>query len=307
MSQALAEHAAQTIQAGSKSFAAASRLFEADTRRSAILLYAWCRHCDDVIDGQLLGMGRQCAPQASARERLAELELSTRRAFAGEPMADPAFAAFQEVALKHQIPQRHAMEHLRGFAMDVEGRTYQRIEDTLEYCYHVAGVVGVMMAIIMGAREPVTLDRASDLGIAFQLTNIARDIVEDAAIGRCYLPAEWLAEMSIEPADLAAERHRPALAIIARRLIDLAEPYYDSAMDGLPALPWRSAWAVATARSVYREIGMKVIRRGDQAWDSRAFTSRADKLRLAVQGCWQALATRRREPRARPALYRRPH
>jgi 15-cis-phytoene synthase len=163
------------------------------------------------------------------------------------------------------------------------------------------------MAIIMGAREPVTLDRASDLGIAFQLTNIARDIVEDAAIGRCYLPAEWLAEMSIEPADLAAERHRPALAIIARRLIDLAEPYYDSAMDGLPALPWRSAWAVATARSVYREIGMKVIRRGDQAWDSRAFTSRADKLRLAVQGGWQALATRRREPRARPALYRRPH
>lgn len=307
MSQALAEHATQTIRAGSKSFAAASRLFEPDTRRSAVLLYAWCRHCDDVIDGQLLGMDQRSDIQRPASELLAELESSTHRAFAGEPVSEPAFAAFQEVALKHRIPQRYALDHLRGFAMDVEGHQYRRIEDTLEYCYHVAGVVGVMMAIIMGARDSAALDRACDLGIAFQLTNIARDIVEDAALGRCYLPSEWLEEFDIAPANLAAAHHRDALAVLARRLVDLAEPYYASALDGLPALPFRSAWAVATAHGVYREIGIKVVERGARAWDSRTFTTRADKLRLAARGTWEVLAARRRQPKPRPALYQRPH
>lgn len=306
MSQALADHATQTIRAGSKSFAAASRLFEPDTRRSAVLLYAWCRHCDDVIDGQLLGVGRSPAIQTPASERLAELVAATQSAFAGEPATDPAFAAFQEVALKHRIPQRYALDHLRGFAMDVEDREYRGIEDTLDYCYHVAGVVGVMMAIIMGARDAATLDRACDLGIAFQLNNIARDIVEDAAIGRCYLPSQWLDEFAIAPSELAAERHRASLAILARRLIELAEPYYSSALDGLPALPFRSAWAVATAHGVYRQIGVRVVERGADAWNSRTFTSRADKLRLAAQGYWVVLTARRRTARPRPALYQRP-
>ncbi|MEH6389573.1 MAG: phytoene/squalene synthase family protein [Pseudomonas profundi] len=305
MMDALADHATRTIRAGSKSFSAASRLFEPDTRRSAVLLYAWCRHCDDVIDGQLLGM-EQAGAASTAQERLAELEDATRRAYCGEQMNDPAFAAFQAVAIKHAIPQRHALDHLRGFAMDVEERRYLRIEDTLEYCYHVAGVVGVMMAIIMGARDEPTLDRASDLGIAFQLTNIARDIIEDAAIGRCYLPADWLEEFRISPHELGQRRHRPAVAVMAKRLVEMAEPYYVSALQGLPALPPRSAWAVATAHGVYREIGVKVVERGEQAWDSRTFTSRADKLRLVARGGWQVWAARRRELTPRPALFRRP-
>ena len=302
---ALADHATRTIRAGSKSFSAASRLFEPDTRRSAVLLYAWCRHCDDVIDGQVLGMEHTGAA-TTAQERLAELKDATRRAYAGEQMSDPAFAAFQAVALKHDIPQRHAQDHLRGFAMDVEERSYLHIEDTLEYCYHVAGVVGVMMAIIMGVRDEPTLDRASDLGIAFQLTNIARDIVEDASIGRCYLPADWLAEFRISPQELGERRHRPAVAMMAKRLLDMAEPYYLSALQGLPALPPRSAWAVATAHGVYREIGVKLVERGEQAWDSRTFTTSADKLRLVARGVWQAWAARRQEPTPRPALFRRP-
>lgn len=306
MSEALAEHATRTIRAGSKSFSAASRLFEPDTRRSAVLLYAWCRHCDDVIDGQVLGRGQTGAGE-TPQQRLAELEEATRRAYSGEPMADPAFAAFQEVALRHAIPQRHAQDHLRGFAMDVEERQYRHIEDTLEYCYHVAGVVGVMMAIIMGARDAPTLDRASDLGIAFQLTNIARDIVEDAAIGRCYLPADWLQEFGIAAQELGQVRHRPAVAVMARRLVELAEPYYASALWGLAALPLRSAWAIATAHGVYREIGVKVVERGERAWDSRTFTSRADKLRLAARGVWQVWVARRGEPSPRSSLFRRPH
>ena len=293
---ALLEHATQTIAVGSKSFAAAARLFDADTRRGVLMLYAWCRHCDDVVDGQELGMNGIAQTPQEARRQLEILREQTRRAYAGETMTDPAFAAFQDVARRHGIAPRYAYDHLAGFAMDVDQAHYDTIEDTLRYCYHVAGVVGLMMASIMGAHDEATLDRACDLGLAFQLTNIARDIVEDARMGRCYLPAAWLREAGIPPGEIALERHRAALARVAARLVEHAEPYYASALDGIAALPLRSAWAIATARNVYRQIGIEVRRRGVHAWDERVGTSRAAKLWLLAKGGADALSSRWRRP-----------
>jgi phytoene synthase len=303
----LLDHASQTIASGSKSFATASLLFDPATRRSAVMLYTWCRHCDDVVDGQELGFNRPAPADDDADARLAALIADTRRAYAGEPMRTPAFAALQEVALRHRIPERHAQEHLAGFAMDVQGRQYDTLEDTLDYCYHVAGVVGLMMARVMGVQDDATLDRACDLGLAFQLTNIARDIVEDARMGRCYLPRAWLAQAGIPVDALHAEEHRAALATLAARLVSEAEPYYRSAHAGLPGLPARSAWAVATAHGVYREIGLKVRAKGADAWIERQSTSKVDKLRLAGLGAAMALTARARRWPARPAhLWQRP-
>lgn len=309
MSEALMDHATRSIEVGSKSFAAAARLFDPATRRSVLMLYAWCRHCDDVVDGQELGFNLPGGAPPDAAAKLAVLEDQTRRAYLGEPMRDPAFAAFQEVALRHRIDLRFALDHLAGFAMDVQEMHYETIEDTLRYCYHVAGVVGLMMASIMGAQEPRVLDRACDLGLAFQLTNIARDIVEDARMGRCYLPAQWLREAGIPPRELADPRYRAQLAKVAARLVDHAEPYYHSAGAGLAALPLRSAWAIASARNVYRQIGIVVKRRGAHAWDERAGTGKATKLWLLAKGAASALGSRFSGPAALPrdpALWQRP-
>jgi phytoene synthase len=295
------QHATQAIAVGSKSFAAAAKLFAPQVRSSVVMLYAWCRHCDDVIDGQQSGFVPAEGSRMGGHAALMQLMDATRLAYQPAPMREPAFAAFQRVVQRHAIPPRYPLEHLAGFAMDVDGRRYESIEDTLEYCYHVAGVVGVMMAMIMGVRDEPTLDRACDLGIAFQLTNIARDIVEDAAIGRCYLPAQWLRQMDIAEDRLSAPEHRVALARLAARLVDLAEPYYQSARDGLPALPLRSAWSIATARGVYRDIGIKVKARGAHAWDARVSTGKGDKLRLALLAGWMALGSRLRPPAPRPA------
>jgi phytoene synthase len=306
---ALLAHATQTIQVGSRSFAAAARLFPADVRRSVLMLYAWCRHCDDVVDGQELGFRiDDGAPRAcDAAGQLAMLRELTRRAYAGEAMQVPAFAAFQEVALEHAIDPRHAFDHLAGFAMDVDDAHYETIDELLRYCYHVAGVVGLMMAAIMGVTDEAVLDRACDLGLAFQLTNIARDIVEDAGAGRCYVPAQWLVDAGIPRREIAEPRHRAALAQVAARLVEHAEPYYDSAAAGIAALPLRSAWAIATARNVYRQIGIEVKRRGPRAWDERVGTTKAAKLRLLARGGVSALARRWRRDPARPAqLWQRP-
>jgi phytoene synthase len=278
------------IAAGSRSFAGASRLFDPITRDAAHLLYAWCRHCDDEVDGQRLG--HDAARPADVAARLERLREKTRAALTGAEVADPRFAALQRVARRYQIPPRYPLELLQGFAMDAEGRRYQTLDDTLEYCYHVAGVVGVMMALVMGAREPAALRRAADLGLALQLTNIARDLVPDAAQGRIYLPARWLAAAGLPRDQVAEPAQRGRLAGLARRLLEAAEPYYASADAGLGYLPWRSAWAVASASSVYAEIGRELVRRGARAWDRRVVVSRSRQLLLAGRALFAALGRR---------------
>jgi phytoene synthase len=305
---AVLEQATQSIRVGSKSFAAAARLFKPATRESAVMLYAWCRHCDDVVDGQQLGHNQAQGDRSDGLVRLAELEYATRRACAGEPCANPVFSGLAEVVCRHGIPQFYPLEHLAGFRMDVENQRYLSLDDTLQYCWRVAGVVGVMMAMVMGTRNPDTLDRACDLGMAFQLTNIARDVVEDAVIGRVYLPAEWLKKEGIlTPGELLDPQHREALGRVAAQLVDAADPYYRSAVAGIGELPLRSAWSIATARGVYREIGRKVKAHGAHAWDTRISTSRLDKLWFVARGAAVAVAAHGITPPLRPdQLWRRP-
>lgn len=292
---ALVAHSRQSIEKGSRSFRLASRLFPPRLRDDVWLLYAWCRHCDDEIDGQDHGFaGPRVLDAEERRRRLDRLRRLTLDALAGAPADDPAFAAFSRVAQVHRIGPDWPLELLDGFAMDVEHAQYPGIEDTLLYCWGVAGTVGVMMAQIMGAQAPQTLQRAQDLGLAFQLTNIVRDIVEDAATGRVYLPQSWLADagVSASPDAVAAEANRTAVYRVAVRALDLAEAYYGSARVGLRDLPFRSALAIATARGVYRAIGRKVRRRGPAGLASRAQVAKPLLIWLLAQSVSLALFSR---------------
>lgn len=307
MTDAVLDHSRQSMEQGSKSFATAARLFPREIRDDAWMLYAWCRHCDDEIDGQVLGHGAVGIDPELARAKLVELRHRTASALSGETQDEPVFAALQRVARRHAIPAGEAMDLLSGFEMDVLGRRYDTLEDTLDYCYHVAGVVGVMMARIMGVDDAPTLRRAQDLGLAFQLTNIARDVVEDAEGGRVYLPGRWLDDAGVPRDEVALPRHREAVADAARRLVMAAEPFYASARWGLRDLNPRSAWAIATARGVYRAIGRHVARAGSHAWDGRTSIDRSDKIVLLARGgliaVWSKTLDAWRRPPPRPALW----
>ena len=152
------------IRAGSKSFALASRLFDPATRDLVWDLYAWCRHRDGVVDGQVLGHGHVALTDRDAR--LASLRAGTAAAFAGTAGPHGPFAALARVVAATGLPRVLAEDHLAGFAMDTEGRRYETFDDPLDYCYHVASVVGLMMAWVMGVRDRAVLCRASDLGLA---------------------------------------------------------------------------------------------------------------------------------------------
>ena len=268
----LLETCRDIIARGSKSFSGAARLFAPDTRDAAYLLYAWCRYCDDQIDGETLGLrtGDPSHDEQGQRDRLQRLTDMTRRVLDGRNVDDPVFTALRRVVERYRIPARYPLELLEGFAMDVESRRYDSLDEVLGYCYHVAGVVGMMMSHIMGVGDEATQRRAADLGIALQLTNIARDVIDDARVGRVYLPLSWLREARLAPDELLAEGRRSCLAGVVARLLREADRYYASGDLGIRRLPFRSAWAVTVARGVYWEIGRLVRRRGPAAWDERA-------------------------------------
>jgi phytoene synthase len=169
-------------------------------------------------------------------------------------------------------------------AMDVRRTRYATLKELLLYCYRVAGTVGLMMSHVMGLRDEQALKHAADLGIGMQLTNIARDITEDAAMGRIYMPLNWLCEAGILPDEISAPPNRDKLAMLTSRLLRVAEGYYLSGDAGLWHLSFRSACAVAAARHVYAEIGSLLLERGARAWDQRTYVTGARKVLVVLSG-----------------------
>ena len=301
-------HGHASIKKGSKSFALASRVLPPALRDDASMLYAWCRYCDDVIDGQEMGHGQIEDYKTGQGERLEMLREKTARALSGEPMEDPVFEGLARVVKTHEINHRHPFDLLKGFEMDAEDRVYKSVDDILDYAYHVAGVVGVMMANIMGVRDDATLDRASDLGLAFQLTNIARDVIDDAQADRVFVPQDLLSKHGAPNAaqELAQRDNWPSAYKAACEQLDIAEAYYRSAKVGIRELDFRCAWAISAALKVYREIGEVLRSGGPEAWQGRVGAGKGRKLALAIGAARPAIRRAKVEEVSREGFYERP-
>lgn len=257
----------QIFKKGSKSFSLAARLLDREAYEAACRVYAWCRYCDDAVDS--------CADQGrdALNDAVEKLRAKTLSLYRGEEPAEPAFRAFREVAFRYGIPESQALELIEGMAMDARQERYETLGHLEVYAFRVAGVVGLMMARVLGAKDPRAAFCAEQLGIGMQLTNISRDILEDYSLGRVYLPLSWITEAGLTPQSIALPENRERLAALAGRLVREAERYYTDGEQGLRYLPRRPAFAIAAASSIYRAIGHKVVRRGARAWDSRTVVS----------------------------------
>ncbi len=267
----------------SRSFDLASRLFPRERRDEVAALYGWCRHCDDAID---------LVPVEAQPTALEGLRRSLGDVYSGVPQADPVLHCFQEVVRRRSIPIEYPRELIEGMAMDVEGRRYADLDSLLLYCWRVAGTVGLMMCHVMGVTHPQAGIPAAPLGIARQLTNITRDVVEDWERGRVYVPASMLDErlavwtgerLDQESREPLPEWARPALADSARALLSLADRYYASADAGLAHLEPRSALAVRAARLIYADIGRSIARRDYDVMRGRAVVSGRRKAWLVLR------------------------
>lgn len=304
---ALVAAAHRSIRRGSRSFAAASTLFDREVRERVWLLYAWCRACDDIADEQDHGMVTTLAPdlRMAPENRLVTIRTLTELAMAGQATGLPAFDALGQLMREVALTREMIEDVLAGFALDARQWHPQTEADMLRYCFHVAGAVGVMMAAVMGVApdDDETLDRASDLGVAFQLGNILRDLREDQLLGRCYLPAEWLEQAGIPRDAITAPQHRAALLPLVSRACRLAGAYEASARMGAARLGFRQRWAVLAAANIYGAIAREVERRGPKAWDRRISTGPLQKLRLVASA--RIEARQPPLPAPRPALSRR--
>jgi phytoene synthase len=258
---------------GSKSFHAASLLLPRRVREPATALYAFCRVADDAVD--------LSADPAAA---IGELARRINAVFAGHPANDPIDRALARVAEGCDLPRAPLDLLLEGFAWDAGDKRYDTFSDVTAYAVRVAGTVGVMMSALMGGRAAATLARACDLGIAMQLVNIARDVGEDARMGRLYLPRSWLAEAGVDAdAFLAVPRYDPRLGAVVARLIGEAEAISRRASDGVASLPFDCRPAIHAARLIYGEIGREVARQGFNSVDQRAVVSGQRKLALLTE------------------------
>ncbi|MEY8839878.1 15-cis-phytoene synthase [Cribrihabitans sp. XS_ASV171] len=261
-------HCVEAIRHGSRSFHAASRLLPGRVRDPALALYAFCRLADDAVDLQ----------EAKAR---AVLELHGRldRAYAGRPDNAPADRAFAAVIEEFDMPRALPEALLEGLAWDAMERRYADLAALRSYSARVASAVGAMMCVLMRVRDRDALARACDLGVAMQLTNIARDVGEDARGGRLYLPREWLDQAGVDAGALLAEPWMSeALGTVIRRLLREAERLYQRADAGIAALPAAARPGIYAARYIYADIGRVVTRNRYDSVTQRARTGGARKL-----------------------------
>lgn len=276
--QADLDHCRAAIRTGSLSFHAASRLLPTKVRDPALVLYAFCRLADDEVDegtdeaGAVLSLG----------ERL-------ERIYSGTPRNAPEDRAFARVVEEFDMPRALPEALLEGLAWDARGDRYADLSGVRAYSARVAAAVGVMMCVLMQVRDRDALARACDLGVAMQLTNIARDVGTDARMGRVYLPLDWFAETGIEPDAFIADPIPSApIRRMVSKLLAEARRLYLRSESGIAKLPADARMGIWAARLIYAGIGTEIRRNGFDTVGHRAHTSKAQKIGWLTQATLRA-------------------
>lgn len=271
------ETALAVLAEGSRSFSFAGLFLSGDTRRDAAVVYALCRTIDDLAD--------EAPSEAEARSNLDRVEAELR----GEIPASPWVEAALEVFARRDIDVAHALNLVHGVRTDLDEVRIADDDGLIRYGYHVASTVGLMMCGVLGVREEEALPFAVDLGVAMQITNICRDVAEDAHRRRVYLPATRLSAHGVEPSPEGVLAGGSGVAATTDELLSLADLYYRSAEHGMRFIPWRARIAILVASRVYRGIGVRLRRRGSDPLAGRTVVPLGGKLRWALRGLMAAL------------------
>ena len=261
-----------------------SFLFLPPPRRRAIMaLYAFCREVDDVVD--------EIADPAIARQKLAWWRGEIAATFAGHP-GHPVARALQPVIATFNLPREHFDAIIDGMQMDLDWNRYPDFATLETYCHRVAGVVGLLSAEIFGYRDGATREYARNLGLALQLTNILRDVGEDARRNRIYLPLDELASHDVSVDDIIRYRETDAVSRLLRSQAQRARGYYTAAFAALPAGDRKAQRAGLIMGAIYRQLLDEVEAEGTAVMNRRVALTPLRKLWIAwktwVANCWVA-------------------
>ncbi len=252
-----------------------------DQRQAITALYAFCREVDDVVD--------ECSDVGVARTKLDWWRAELDRCFDGEP-THPVTTALLNPVHERNLPREYFQEIIDGMEMDLERTRYESFSDLALYCHRVAGVVGLLSAEIFGYRDRHTLKYAETLGTAFQLTNILRDVREDAERGRIYLPLDELFEHRVNPHDLLRLEPGEGMRGLCRHQAQRARDYYRRALDYLPDIDREAQRSGLIMAGIYRTLLDEIESDGFRVMEHRVRLTPLRKL-------WIAWRTARRERR----------
>ncbi len=276
--------------AGSKSFASAARLLPSRLRAPAAVFYAFCRQADDAVDEVGADPSHAVVALGARLDRVYAWSRDLNLIPQG-PLQDSVQAVDRSLAIvvhNHALPRSVFDALIEGFLWDAQDRRYHSYDELVAYCARVASTVGVVMTLMMGTRDIVVLARACELGLAMQLTNIARDVGEDARRGRIYLPQAWLDEVALDRQTLLeSPTLTPALAKVIARLLRHADEAYRGAELGIAGLPRDCRPAIRAARLIYAAIGDQIVHSGYDSVTQRAHTSWWFKLRMLLRARWR--------------------
>jgi phytoene synthase len=243
-----------------------------ERRRAITALYAFCREVDDVVD--------EVSEPDLARTKLAWWRREIGAAFTGAPQ-HPVALALRPVVAAYRLPEEHFQTVIDGMAMDLERSRYLDFAELERYCHCVAGTVGLLSAEIFGYVNPATRQYARDLGIAFQLTNIIRDVGEDARRGRIYLPQDELARRGVTAASLLRRQSGPALVALMADQVARARLWHARALDALPAEDRRAQRPGLIMAAIYGALLDEIERDGFRVLDHRIALTPLRKLWIA--------------------------
>jgi len=252
-----------------KSFRFAGRFLNKKQLEDCARLYRFCRFVDDLVDKE--------SDILLAQKKLDRIKQNLELDYSQIPVVQD----FIELAKNYQMQTNVVSELVKGIESDLTPALIKNEAELLRYCYRVAGTVGLLMCDVLGVKDPKARPHAIDLGIAMQLTNIARDVVEDAEMGRRYIPGEWVGEILPESLTRATTTEKETIKKSVQRLLSLANLYYESGNAGLRFLPSRARTGIKIAATVYKEIGVVIEEKAYNVFSGRAYVNLVRKLYVA--------------------------
>lgn len=289
--RAVFEHARSVTAHWSKSFYMASGLLPREKKWATYALYGFCRYADNLIDNPREHRSRE--ELLHEVDTLAkELRIAHRTGESEHPVLKP----YIQVATRYEIPSRYALDLLKGVTMDLEQDRYASFSELYIFCYRVAAVVGLMMTHILGFSHPIALRYAEELGLAMQLTNILRDVREDAERGRIYLPQDELARFGVSEEDILEGRMSENLRALMKFQVQRARCYYESAERGIALLDRGSRFAIVAASRIYSGILDQIEANDYNPFVERYFVTKSKKLGMLFREFLRGVVDRGTEP-----------
>ncbi len=270
---AMAQHA--------KSFSWASFFFSSEVFYDVCALYLFCRTVDDIADKE---------EPSRARGRLNDLKEKLSQFHPEDKFTDQSLHNLHRLHFEKGLPLAQAVELIDGALSDLDRSRVADEAEFLHYCYQVAGTVGLMMCPLIGVRDPMAAEHAKSLGIAMQMTNICRDVKEDAEMGRVYLPETWLSEVGLSSEQvLNGQADSAKLSKVVCRALSLADQYYRHADRGMVFIPFRPRLSIVVASRIYRAIGLELQKRRFNPMLGRVFVSPYKKIIWSLKAVWAAV------------------